>query len=206
MIYNADCRKVLPFLGRFDLLLTDPPYGIGEDGKRSNRNRKGDDKWKNPTNKDYGDNNWDNEPVEGWVLGQSICAAAKSIIFGGNYYDLPPAKMLLIWDKQTDGKNGSDCEIAWTNLGGTTKRFKWLWDGFRMEKNENRTHPTQKPLPLMRWSLSLVPDAKMILDPFMGSGTTLLAAKLEGRRAVGIELNEKYCESAAKRLEQGVLF
>ena len=74
------------------------------------------------------------------------------------------------------------------------------------DKKEHRVHPTQKPLALMRWCLSLVPDAETVLDPFAGSGTTLVAARLEGRKAIGIEINEKYCEAAANRLAQGTLF
>jgi DNA modification methylase len=73
------------------------------------------------------------------------------------------------------------------------------------DRKETRVHPTQKPLPLMRWCLTLAPDAQTILDPFMGSGTTLVAAKLEGRKSVGIEISEKYCEIAANRLRQRVL-
>ena len=88
------------------------------------------------------------------------------------------------------------------------RKFKWRWNGMLQEemgdKKENRVHPTQKPLALMRWCLSFAPDAKTILDPFMGSGTTLVAAKREGRKAVGIELEERYCEAAVKRLQQGV--
>jgi len=90
------------------------------------------------------------------------------------------------------------------------RKFKWKWQGMLQEnmgdKKEHRVHPTQKPLALMRWCLSLVPDAATVLDPWLGSGTTLVAAKLEGRHAVGIELSEKYCEIAAERLRQGVLF
>jgi len=114
-----------------------------------------------------------------------------------------------VWDKEINGEF-ADCELAWTNLSKPVRKFKWRWNGMLQEqmgdKKEARVHPTQKPLALMRWCLSLVPDAKTVLDPFMGSGTTLVASRLEGRQAVGIEINEKYCEAAAKRLEQGVLF
>jgi len=205
-IYNADCRKVLPFLDPVDLVLTDPPYGIGENGKRSNRNRKPDARWQTPDNKDYGENTWDTEPIPDWLLGQIVSMGKSVIVFGGNYYAMPPAKKLLIWDKDSDGKNGADCEIAWSTLDGTTKRLRWLWDGFRMEKNETRWHPTQKPLGVMKWAISQAPDTvQTVLDPFMGVGTTLVAAKLMGKRAVGIEINESYCEAAVRRLRQGVL-
>ena len=91
-------------------------------------------------------------------------------------------------------------ELAWTNFDMPCKAID-----LPVGKHDTG-HPTQKPLALMRWCLSFVPDATTILDPFMGSGTTLVAAKLEGRRAIGIEISEKYCEIAAERLRQGVLF
>jgi len=89
------------------------------------------------------------------------------------------------------------------------RKFKWRWQGMLQErggdKKEHRVHPTQKPLALMKWCLSLVPDAATVLDPFMGSGTTLVAAKEAGMRAVGIERSEEYCQKAVERLRQGVL-
>ena len=202
-IYNADCRQVLPFLGRFDLLLTDPPYGIGADNRKQILSRAN----KAPA-RDYGESNWDVKPPMP-LLNLIWSEPESSIIWGGNYFGLPASPCWLVWDKDNTG-DFADSELAWTNLPKAVRKFKWRWNGMLQEKagrgKENRVHPTQKPLPLMQWCLGLVPDAKTILDPFMGSGTTLVAAKLEGRKAVGIEINEKYCESAAKRLEQGVLF
>ena len=206
-IYNADCRQVLPFLGRFDLLLTDPPYGIdvGNDsrffvilGRTCG------------TFPLLAKSDWDKEPPARWFLDAVQESVKTAILWGGNYYGLPASPCWLVWDKDNGRNTFADCELAWTNMKTAVRKFKWRWQGMLQEKGgkgkEFRTHPTQKPLPLMRWCLSLVPDAKTVLDPFMGSGTTLVAAKLEGRRAVGIEINERYCESAAKRLEQGVLF
>jgi hypothetical protein len=164
-IYHGDCRKIMPLLERFDLLMADPPYGISEDGKRSNRNRKGDGKWKAPSNKDYGANDWDDETVPGWLmeLAREICD--KQIIFGGNYYALPPAKGWIVWDKETDGKNGADCELAWSNALTSTKRIKHLWDGFRQKTLETREHPTQKPLAVIQWAIMQAGDVETILDP-----------------------------------------
>ena len=204
-IYHGDCREIVPMLGRFDLLLTDPPYGIGENGKRSNRNRKGDERWKVPSNKDYGENEWDKEPVEEWFMSLARASAETQIIFGGNYYALPPTKCWLVWDKETDGKNGADCELAWTNMEKATARIRHLWDGFRMETNEKREHPTQKPLRVMSCCIEQAGEGQTILDPFAGSGTTGRAAKDLGKSAVLIEREEKYCEIAAQRLSQEVL-
>ena len=204
-IYHGDCRKIMPLLERFDLLMADPPYGISEDGKRSNRNRKGDGKWKAPSNKDYGANDWDDETVPGWLmeLAREICD--KQIIFGGNYYALPPAKGWIVWDKETDGKNGADCELAWSNALTSTKRIRHLWDGFRQKTLEPRDHPTQKPLAVIQWAIMQAGDVQTILDPWAGSGTTGHAAKNLGKRAVLIEREERYCEVAAARLAQDVL-
>jgi DNA modification methylase len=206
-IYNADCKKVLPFLGRFDLLLTDPPYGIGAD--RNLRANKQYGKAFVPS-KDYGAVCWDNSPPPTWLLDAARNSVGEAIVWGGNYYESPPSSCWLVWDKENGENRYADCELAWTTLKKAVRKFKWKWHGMLQEnmgdKKEHRCHPTQKPLALMRWCLSLVPDATTILDPFMGSGTTLLAAKLEGRQAVGIELSEEYCEAAANRLSQGVLF
>jgi len=195
-IYHADCRQVLPFLPRFDLLLTDPPYGIGA-GKmnlgmwRTSRMEKGD---------------WDKSTPPSWLMDAMIEAADKHIIWGGNYYGLPPSRQYLIWDKGAGfkGRDFAECEQAWCSWDGNAKVY--LRDPLASGDYRDKVHPTQKPAALMKWCLGLVPDAKTVLDPFMGSGTTLVASKLEGRQAVGIEINEAYCESAAKRLSQGTLF
>jgi len=204
-IYNADCRKVLPWLGKFHLLLTDPPYGIDADNRDRILSR---GKLAKP--KDYGESNWDKEPPPRWFLEAAQDTAQVAILWGGNYYGLPASSCWLVWDKDNGTNDFADCELAWTNLDKAVRKFKYRWNGMLQERmgedKEHRVHPTQKPLPLMRWCLSLVPDAATVLDPFMGSGTTLVAAKLEGRCAVGIEINEKYCEAAAKRLSQRTLF
>ena len=199
-IFNADCRKVLPFLDRFDLLLTDPPYGISW-GTPEGPTRK-------PSKQVIGDD----RPFEPAFVMES---ADRRILWGGNYYTskLPVTNAWLVWDKRvTDWTNDqSDCEFAWTDLDTPARVFRKNWGGGGCAQKENGAgagylHATQKPVALMSWCLGLVPDARTIIDPFMGSGTTLVAAKREGRQAVGIEISEEYCEIAAERLRQGVLF
>lgn len=206
-IYNADCRKVLPWIDPVDLLLTDPPYGIGAD--KNMRANKQHGKALAPS-KDYGAGDWDSEPPPRWFLDAAQEVASNAILWGGNYYGLPSSSCWLVWDKDNGDNGYADCELAWTNLTRAVRKFKWKWQGMLQEnmgdKKEHRVHPTQKPLALMRWCLSLVPDAETVLDPFAGSGTTLVAARLEGRKAIGIEINEKYCEAAANRLAQRTLF
>lgn len=200
-LYLGDCREIIPQIKSVDFLLTDPPYGIGEDGKRSDRNRKGDDRWKAPSNKEYGLNEWDASTVDGW-LPLACGISHQQAIWGGNYYPLPPSKGWLIWDKETDGKIGSDCEMAWTNWMTSTKRLRWLWDGFRQKQFEERFHPTQKPVGVMQWCILQAGSPATIFDPFAGSGTTGVAAMNMGLKFIGCEIDRKHFETACIRIEQ----
>lgn len=207
MTPNADCRQVLPFLDRFDLLLTDPPYGIGADSRSfQNPIRRGS---AFAASRDYGPAEWDKATPPRWLLDMAQEASDAAILWGGQYFGLPASSCWLVWDKDNGDNLYADCELAWTNMTRAVRKFRWRWQGMLQEnagdKKELRVHPTQKPLALMKWCCSLVPEAKSVLDPFMGSGTTLLAAKLLGLRAVGIEINREYCEIAVERLRQGVL-
>ena len=202
-IYHGDAAQVLPFLEPVDLLLTDPPYGIGEAaGKNKSRT-------KMAIAQDYGDASWDDKPIDSWLLGMAMAKARQSIIFGGNYYSLPPSSCWLVWDKDNGENDFADCELAWTNLKKAVRKLRWRWNGMLQElggnKKEPRWHPTQKPVEVMKWAMSHA-ECETALDPFMGSGTTLIAAKELGKRAIGIEREEKYCEVAVKRLAQEVLF
>jgi DNA modification methylase len=204
-IYHGRAEIVLPTLDRCGLLLTDPPYGIGEAAGR-NKSR-----GLLAVSKDYGNESWDNEPPPPWLLSQAVAKCNESIVFGGNYFGLPPSSCWLVWDKDNGATDFADCELAWTNLPKAVRRLKFRWQGMLQEHGgahkEPRFHPTQKPLPVMRWAIThSTANGSTILDPFMGSGTTLVAAKLEGRPAIGIEQSERYCEIAANRLRQGVLF
>jgi len=206
-IYHGDCREIVPTLGRFDLLLTDPPYGIGTTEQSVTRWNKASEKWPGARDtKDYGKNEWDGEPVDEVLLSACRALARWQIIFGGNYYTLPPARCWLVWDKENGANTFADCELAWTNLDKAVRRLSYLWNGFQKAQPETRWHPTQKPLAVMMWALGQAPDtAQTVLDPFAGSGTTGRAAKDLGRKAVLIEREERYCEIAASRMAQGVL-
>lgn len=201
-IYHGDCSVVLPTLAPLDLLVTDPPYGIGEArGKNKSRSNAA-------VAKDYGVAEWDNKPVPSWLLQQAIEKARRAIVWGGNFYHLAPSSCWLVWDKDNSG-DFADCELAWTNFDKAVRRIQWRWNGMLqqdMANKETREHPTQKPEAVMLWAIQQAPmGSDVILDPFMGSGTTLVAAKRLGRRAIGIEIDERYCEIAAKRLAQGAL-
>lgn len=200
-IYNADCRAVIPTLPAFDLLLTDPPYGIGYGGKK---NSVGGSEGRSKARWKTWKTDWDETPVDATLLTQLIGKAKESVVWGGNYFVLPPSQGWLVWDKGQRDFTLADAELAWTSRDKATRCFTFTRPAALAEGP--RVHPTQKPLALMRWCLMMVPEAETILDPFMGCGTTLLAAKLEGRKAVGIEVNETYCQAAVNRLRQKVMF
>jgi len=179
-------------------ILTDPPYGIGAAaadfiGTKKRKNAK-------CAPRDYGHSDWDDRPANmDWFDG-----LVPAIIWGGNFLALPPTKRWLIWDKVNDGMGLADCEIAWTNTDGAIRLFRHEWAGFRRgaEKAIARVHPTQKPVALMEWCLGFLPDAKTILDPFMGSGTTLVACQRMGRAGTGIELDPDYFDIACRRVDE----
>ena len=202
-IYHGDCREILPTLPPVDLVLTDPPYGIfrktNDDGMM----------FGNPTiySTDKSAAEWDEKP-SGPTLDLVKTKGKQFVIWGGNYMAdlLGPCRGPLVWNKMTGANSYADGEMAWANVAGTMRIFTHQWCGaFKdSERGLRATHPTQKPLALMTWCISLADNPETVLDPFMGSGTTLRAAKDLGRKAIGIEIEEKYCEIAAKRLSQEV--
>jgi DNA modification methylase len=200
-IFLGDCREILPTLPKFDLLLCDPPYGIGEAaGKNKSRG-------KLAIAKDFGNLGWDDAPPDDEVLTLARNQATSQVVFGGNYFNLPPSSCWLVWDKVNGNSDFADCELAWTNRQSAVRIFRWQWAGMlqeNMARKDVRVHPTQKPLALMKWCLSLFPDAKTVLDPFAGSGTTGVACKAMGLKCTLIEQHEPYCEVIARRLSQEV--
>ena len=208
-LYHADCRDVLPTMPKFDLLLTDPPYGIGID--RAMAASSGGKSGGMKAHKgDYVASGWDDEALTADAAASLIEKCGLSILWGGNYYGLAASQCWLVWDKQING-NFAACELAWTNLKKPVQKFTWMWNGMLRQGGEERNgHPTQKPLALMQWCLTHAPDAKTVLDPFMGSGTTGVACAQSGRSFTGIERERKYFDIACERIErayaQGKLF
>lgn len=212
-IIQGDCLEVMKTFPdkHFDLVLTDPPYGI-DIGKMSFTSGKEGGVAKR---KDYrGMADWDKYKITSEIMTEIMRVSKNQIIFGGNYYTemLPPTKSWIVWDKKTDEKYSNDfadCELAWAS-SGQARVFRFLWSGMLQENMKNkeiRYHPTQKPIELMKWCLQrYAKDGDTILDPFLGSGTTLLASKALGLTATGIEISPEYCEVARKRLEQDSLF
>jgi hypothetical protein len=213
-IYHGDNREIIPAITGITGVLTDPPYGLraarkGAFGYGAKRTMTGF-KANGPAipKRDYGHSNWDDAPAPQETIDALIALAPRVVIWGGNYFRVPPAKGWLVWDKMCGDTDFADCELAYTNLNCAVRRFRYRWNGFLQEAghHDERYHPTQKPLSLMLWCLKLMGEqAQTIFDPYMGSGTTLVAAKLTGRRAIGVEAEERYCERAALRLSQEVL-
>jgi site-specific DNA-methyltransferase (adenine-specific) len=187
-LYHGDCREILPLLGRFDLMLTDPPYGLKDKLQGGT--------WGKAYEGEYKD--WDHSTVA--ELESLRQCADMQVIWGGNYYPLPPTRCWLIWNKPERGLTMADAEIAWVSRDGNIRVF----DSSR-NPDGKRDHPTQKPLELMTWCIAQFPHAKTIIDPFAGSGTTGRAAKDMGRKCVLIEREQKYCDVIVRRLAQEVL-
>lgn len=200
-IYHADCREILGDMPHVDLLLTDPPYGMKCNTTRTrftpgpNCNSTGGGKdWGVPIVGD--DAPFDPSP---WLAYQHV------ILWGANHYaQRLPVGTTLVFIKRLDPAFGtflSDAEIGWVNSGKGVYCFRDA-----NNRQSRRIHPSQKPVALMAWCIGFAKGAQTLLDPFMGSGTTLRAAKDCGlKHAIGIEIEERYCEIAAKRMAQEVL-
>ena len=201
-LYLGDCMDILPTLDKVDAVITDPPYGIGV-----NKMTLGNGKRK----LDRGQMDWDTKPPSNELMDLISNFAGKQIYWGGNYFNVPPSRCWLVWDKCTGANSFADCELAWTNLDSVVKKLTLPWVGSNAkDESGERVHPTQKPLNLMRWCIDMAGNPQTILDPFMGSGTTGVAAIQMGRQFIGIEREPKYFDIACKRIEQaasqGTLF
>lgn len=211
-LYNTDWRDMDPALLKADALIVDPPYGIGESSK--NHMSRGKPFGTKATNsrakqlaygKDYGTSDWDDEPPTAEEIDRMRSLAKHQIIFGGNYFHLPPSRCWFVWDKVNGESDFADCELIWTNLDSAVRLFRFMWNGMLREGDDVRVHPTQKPLSLLKTILARLPeDVKSVIDPYCGSGTTLVAAKALGLKAIGVEREEKYCSEIVIRLRQQV--
>ena len=177
----GDCREVLPTLPMADLVLTDPPYGIyacgGKWGKKS-------------------DLQWDKSAADN--ENQILSAGKLHIIWGGNYFVLPPSRGWLAWRKPDRIPSAADFELAWTSMDMNARLIE---HSISATNAERIGHPTQKPLRVMEWCLSFAPSARTVLDPFMGSGTTGVACARMGLQFTGVERERKYFDIAGERID-----
>lgn len=191
----GDCLEILPTLIGVDCLVTDPPYGIGRDGQKKSTGTHGG-------RKAYEFMSWDSERPSKDVFDLMMRVTEKHIIWGGNYFAdlLPATSKWLVWDKG-QRINQSDGELAWTSFDGalrifTLNRVALMTDG--------AVHPTQKPVSLMKWCIEAakLEAGATILDPFMGSGSTGVAAVQLGFNFIGIEKNPEYFAIAESRIQE----
>ena len=181
-LYRGDCMDVLPTLPKVDAVITDPPYGIGIAS--------------NPVRQAHERFEWDSSAPSTYVLNAVVSAGEIAVVWGGNYFSLPPSQCFYVWDKvQPQDFSLAMCEQAWTNKKGPAKLYRQSVLSYRKE------HPTQKPIELMKWCIEQAGIPQTILDPFMGSGTTGVAAVQMGRQFIGIEREPKYFDIACKRIE-----
>ncbi len=185
-VFLGDCREILPTLGKVDAVVTDPPYGIGFAAQPT--------KWQRMAGQQR--EQWDNGVIEG--LPEILALGQIQVVWGGNYYGLAPSRGWLSWYKPDAPPSMAHFELAWTNQDRNAKQISCSISATNAERVG---HPTQKPLAVMKWTLEQFPNCQSILDPFMGSGTTGVAAVKMGRHFTGIELEPKYFDMACKRIQ-----
>jgi site-specific DNA-methyltransferase (adenine-specific) len=188
----GDCREILPTLGKVDAVVTDPPYGIARTWKGGSGHG-----WRNACEQSKLRNQWDAATPDAALLKMLTDPAKEVIIWGGNYFDLFPSRGWLVWNKPERGFSLAEAELAWTNIDTVIRVF----DGIRSDPC--REHPTQKPIDLMKWCVGRL-KGQTILDPFMGSGTTGVAAVKLGRKFIGIEIDPRYFDIACRRISEAL--
>ena len=196
-LYLGDCREILPTLGKVDAVVTDPPYGIAHTWKGGSKKKYG---WGKAMDESAARNKWDSAAPSVDTISQILACSTQQIIWGGNYFDLPGSRCWLVWNKAERGFSLADAELAWTSLDSVVRVFDAprIWSN-RGENGDGAEHPTQKRIDLMQWCIEKTKGA--ILDPFMGSGTTGVAAVNLGRKFIGIEIEPEYFDIACKRIQ-----
>lgn len=191
-LYLGDCRDILPHLPKVDLVLTDPPYGIGFAAQPTGYQR----------HHGHKPSSWDNKKPE--FIDLVISQGCASIVWGGNYFPLNPSRGWLVWLKPDSAPSMADLEMAWTSFDMNSRAFHKSVKSSALEKDmKSGFHPTQKPIALMEWCINLAPKNTLtVADPFMGSGTTGVACANMGKTFYGIEREPKYFDIACKRIEQ----
>lgn len=189
-LYLGDCLEILPTLPKVDAVITDPPYGIAHLWKGGFSDKHG---WGKAKDESIKRNEWDERPLDDNAIRVLLNAGEQAIIWGGNYFPLPPSRCWLVWNKPERNFTLAEAELAWTNKDSVVRVF----DGPRSDPG--REHPTQKPVALMRWCVAKTKG--VVCDPFMGSGTTGVACMALERPFIGIEIEPKYFDIACERIE-----
>ena len=182
----GDCREWLATLPQVDAVVTDPPYGI-----RMARSRR------MVVERGFAVSAWDDAPISQEDIDLVRSKGKAVVIWGGNYYYLPPTRGFLIWDKKNDGRDFAECEFAWTNVDSVARMFRMR----PQNMDGGKVHPTQKPLALMEWIVARITNpGDTVLDPFMGSGTTGVACVKLGRNFIGGEIDPTHYATAQRRI------
>lgn len=204
-IYLGDCLSVLENISNAYAVITDPPWGIKYKSNHNSAQYKKDGIREYHKECNFKQINGDDKPFNPTIFFRFPVQA----YFGANFFcnKLPPSKCWIVWDKRRDTTPDlqSDCELIWTNVSKPSRIFRHLWRGIIREGEENvsksiKYHPHQKPVALMKFLVEYVADFFPVLDPYCGSGSTLVACKRLNRPSIGIEIDERYAEIAAKRV------
>ena len=188
-LYLGDCMEIMPALGEVDAVVTDPPYGIARERLKAAKSGE----WSRLYSSQI---DWDDVAPQAAIEQALVASGGRAVIWGGNYFVLPPVRGWLIWDKMQAHTSGH-AELAWTSADTPIRSFAYCRAQLA---TEGKQHPTQKPIALMEWCLGFLPNATTILDPFMGSGTTGVACAKQGRSFIGIEREPSYFDIAVKRI------
>lgn len=199
-IYNQDCLEGLKALPdkSIDLILTDPPYGKKAD--------KGTNGFGAAKNRRYA-GGWDKEAPPQQVFNEIFRVAKNLIIFGGNYFGnmLPTSNCWIFWDKKGDiafQNPFADGELIYTTFKKPVKKIVFRQQGFITDSKDKRYHPTQKPTELVQMLIEQFTEpGQIVCDPFLGSGTTAVAAVKTGRHYIGYEINPDYFQICCDRLD-----
>ena len=192
-LYLGDCAEILPMIDKVDAVITDPPYGIGAD-EHAGKPENGWTQWET--------SGWDAEKPSVELIKTISLLGKVAIIWGGNYFtdSLPPSMQWLVWDKGQRGFSLADCEFAWSSQNNASRIFNYARS---LALKDGKQHPTQKPIALMKWCIDQCKNnPKTIFDPFMGSGTTGVAAVQMGKQFIGIEREQSYFDIACERIEK----
>jgi site-specific DNA-methyltransferase (adenine-specific) len=199
----ADCMDMMREFPdkHFDLAIVDPPYGIGVAKRPWGSSNKG-------AVTDYGKKAWDSATPTPEYFTEARRVSQKQIIWGGNYFPLPPSPCWIVWDKDNSG-DFADCELAWTSFPTAVRKFRFRWNGMlqeNMAQKEKRIHPTQKPVALYSWLLTkYAKPGQRILDTHLGSGSIAIACHNIGCHLVASEIDPDYFRAACERVENATL-
>lgn len=206
VLYHGDCLQILPHLSGVDAVVTDPPWGAGINPRNNSRGRGNRPYDRNQSARDFAPIAGDDKPFDP----RPLLGYKQAVLWGANHFSasLPSSPFWLVWDRKANKAADSDitdCEIAWTSgtKYRTVRMFSHMWAGFQRDSQagEQHLHPMEKPVALLQWCMDWI-DADTVLDPFMGSGTTGVACVRTGRRFIGIELEERYCAIAKRRIQE----